>query len=155
VALRPPAQESPALPLPEAGQTNRQRIEAFTGACAGSCHAHFEPLGFALEHFDGIGVERAEDNGEPVDAAGSYAFADGAREFADGVELMQLMADGTHAHTCYAKKLSSYALQRDIVEADRPLLEALSEVSREQSLKGMVLGLVRDPAFRVRKEDAP
>jgi hypothetical protein len=152
VAL-PPAPAEFALPDAEPGQTNRQRIESATGLCAGNCHTQFEPLGFALEGFDGIGVERAEDNGEPVDTSGSYAFADGTSEFSDGAELMHLMADGTQAHTCYAKKLSGYALQRDIVAADRPLLDALSDVSRGQSLKAMAIHLVRDPAFRVRKED--
>jgi hypothetical protein len=155
LTLSPSNMEAPAPPPLAAGQTNRERIEATTGPCGGACHSQFEPLGFALEDFDGMGAARSEDNGEPIDTAASFAFADGIAEFADGLELMRVLADGTHAHTCYAKKLAGYALQRDIVAADLPLLETLSEVSREDSLKAMALRLVKEPAFRTREEEAP
>jgi hypothetical protein len=68
---------------------------------------------------------------------------------------MQVMADTAQAHTCYAKNVTEYALQRDMVEDDRPTLEALSVVSRDESLKALVLALVRDPAFRLRVEGLP
>ena len=51
--------------------------------------------------------------------------------------------------------LTGYALQRDIVADDRPLLGELAEVSRERSLKDMVISLVRNPAFRLRAEGTP
>jgi hypothetical protein len=148
VPILPPLSSQPDL-------TNRERLQAFEATCDSSCHEAFDPLGFAFENFDGLGVERELDNGKPVDTTASYTFADGTFSFSDAKELMQIMADGTQAHTCYAKKLSSYALQRDIVEADLPLLEMLSNVSREQSLKAMAIALVRDPAFRVRKGSSP
>lgn len=151
VTLLPPPAESPPLPAQAPGQTNRQRIEAET-ACGATCHGYIDPLGFALEAFDGMGRYREEDNGSPVDTAASYPFADGTQSFSTGQELMQILAGGVQAHTCYAKKLSGYALQRDIVEDDRPLLESLAVVSREESLKEMIIELVRDPAFRLRKE---
>jgi hypothetical protein len=153
--LQPPPPEVVA-PTLEPGQTLREYFEAAMAGCAANCHESFDPLGFAFENFDGMGEEREFDNGEPVNTAASYTFADGTFSFSGAKELMQIMADGTQAHTCYAKKLSIYALQRDLVEADRPLVETLSTVSREEeSLKAMAIALVRDPAFRVRKGDAP
>ena len=152
--LQPPPPEV-VVPNLEPGQTIREYLEAAVLGCAANCHDSFDPLGFAFENFDGMGEERELDNGEPVDTAASYTFADGTFSFSDAKELMQIMADGTQAHTCYAKKLSSYALQRDIVEADLPLLEMLSSVSREESLKAMAIALVRDPAFRVRQGSTP
>jgi hypothetical protein len=143
------------FPTAEPGQTLREYFEAATAGCGPNCHESFDPLGFAFENFDGMGQERDLDNGEPVNTAASYTFADGTFSFSDAKELMQIMADGPQAHTCYAKKLSGYALQRDIVEADRPLLETLASVSREESLKAMAIALVRDPAFRLRKGNAP
>ena len=137
------------------GHTNRERVEALTASC-GSCHSKYlDPLGFAFEGFDGMGRARDVDNGVPVDAPGSYPFEDGTRQFADARELMRIMADGTQAHTCYAKMLTGYALQRDIVTGDRPLLDELAGVSRERSLKEMVISLVRNPAFRLRQEGTP
>jgi hypothetical protein len=144
----------PAVPeLP--GRTHRERVESITvGDGCGACHGTLiNPLGFAFEAFDGLGRERELDEGRPVDTSGSYPFSDGARSFSGAKELMQIMADTAQAHTCYAKKVTGYALQRDLVEADRPLLEALSEVSREEeSLTELVISLVRDPAFRMRAE---
>jgi hypothetical protein len=149
-----PTEIPPLRPL-EPDQTNRERIDEMTAAC-GDCHRVFvNPLGFAFEAFDGVGQERELDNGRPIDTTGTYPFADGEKDFADARELMQIMADTTQAHTCYAKKVTGYALQRDIVEDDRPTLDALSEVSRDESLKAMVIALVRDPAFRVRAEGLP
>ena len=145
----------PPVPTPAAGETNRDRIERFTADC-GTCHKLFiNPLGFAFEAFDGLGRWRALDNNKPVDSSGSYPFADGSKSFADARELVQIMADTTQAHTCYAKKITGYALQRDIVEADRPLLGSLSEVSRNGSLKELVISVVRAPAFRLRAEGRP
>jgi hypothetical protein len=65
---------------------------------------------------------------------------------------MELMASGNQAHRCWSKKMASYALERDIVESDRPLVEALGAVSRETggSLKDVMVALVRTDAFRLR-----
>ena len=51
--------------------------------------------------------------------------------------------------------LAGYALQRDLVEDDRALLNDLAVVSRERSLKEMVISLARNPAFRARPRTAP
>jgi hypothetical protein len=148
----PPGDVPPIPPPPEPGQTNRERIEAFTAGCGDACHGLSDQLGFAFEVFDGMGRYREEDNGRPIDASGSYPFAEGTREFVDAAELMEILAESPQAHTCYAKKLTGYALQRDVIENDRPLLEDLAEVSRAESMKELALSLVQNPAFRVRQD---
>jgi hypothetical protein len=105
------------------------------------------PLGAALEGFDGLGRER-----DMKVQTGSYAFAEGDRSFAGANELMDILADSAQAHTCYSKNVTAYALRRDLVEGDRPLLESLSQVSLARSLKETIIALVRDPAFRERTE---
>jgi hypothetical protein len=145
----------PALPPLAAGQSNRARIETLTADC-GACHRDvINPLGFAFEAFDGFGQRRALDNGVAVDSTGRYAFEDGVRAFADAGDLMRILADGAQAHTCYAKMLAGYALQRDVVENDRPLLKDLAAASRVRSLKEMVISLVKNSAFRMRAEGMP
>ena len=37
--------------------------------CA-ACHARMDPIGFALENYDGVGRWRDEDAGAPIDASG-------------------------------------------------------------------------------------
>ena len=77
--LGPPATVIPPIPPLEAGQTNRQRIDKLTGTCGQSCHNDMiNPLGFAFEHFDGMGQWRDTENGGlTIDSSGSYTFADG------------------------------------------------------------------------------
>ena len=67
----PPAELDIIPPPADPNLTTRDRWAAHTNnpACAG-CHAQIDPIGFALEDFDGIGRYRTEDNGHPVDAAG-------------------------------------------------------------------------------------
>jgi hypothetical protein len=137
------------------GRTMRAYVTALTADCGGSCHVMIDPLGFALENFDGLGRERADDGGRPVSTASSYPFAEGAQEFGDGTDLVGIMAESGAAHTCYSKNVTSYALGRDMAPDDRQLLEGLGQVSLSHSLRELVLALVRDAAFRSRTEVAP
>lgn len=89
--------------------------------------------GFRVREFDGLGRQRELDNGLPIDTSGSSPFADGAQPFADGNELLQILAGSAQVHTCYSEQLTGYALGRDVVESDRPLLEALAEVSQSHA----------------------
>ena len=151
----PPGFVLPALPDRLPNQTNRQRVTQLDASCGATCHNYFDPLGFAFENFDGLGRAREIDNGFAIDATGSYPFAEGTASFANGTELMNILANSTQVHTCYSKHVTSYALGRDLVENDRPLLESLAKVSRAQSLKEVIVALVREPAFRTRKDGQP
>ncbi len=54
--LGPPAAELPPIPPLQANQTNRERITSLTKGCGGVCHNQLiNPVGFAFEHFDGMG----------------------------------------------------------------------------------------------------
>jgi len=152
--LGPPAVNIPPIPPLQPGQTNRQRIDTLTAGCGSLCHNQMiNPLGFAFEHFDGMGQYRdTESGGLAIDSSGTYGFLGGTKTFANAAELMQDMANDEQAHICYAKKLSSYALQRDIVDADMPLLQTLAQTSMggSGSIKNMILQLVKSDAFRTR-----
>src|SRR3954469_8459921 len=130
--LGPPAANLPPIPPLEPGQTNRQRIDTLTSGCGSSCHNDMiNPLGFSFEHFDGMGQCRDTENGGlAIDSSGSYTFSDGnTKSWNDAAGLMQVLASTPQTHTCYAKKLASFGLQRDIVASDMPLLNALTSSS--------------------------
>jgi hypothetical protein len=153
-----PAADIPSVPELKPDQTNRERITALTAGCGGTCHNSFiNPVGFAFEHFDGMGQYRDMENSKPIDSAGGYPFAEGYKTFANAGELMRAMADGEQAHTCYAKKVAGFALQRDIVATDMPMLTALKTASMASggSIKQVMLELVRNPAFRTRVGGTP
>jgi hypothetical protein len=158
--LGPPAPNIPPIPPLQPGQTNRQRIDTLTGTCGMTCHnEQINPLGFAFEHFDGMGKWRDTENGGlTIDSSGRYNFADGVtRTWTGAAELMQVLASTPQTHTCYAKKLSSFALQRDVVANDMPMLGALTSTSMAPtgSVKQMIIELVRNNAFRTRVGGTP
>ena len=149
--LGPPAIDLPPVPALQANQSNRERYEGLTNGCGKPCHTvYINPIGFAFENYDGIGQYRSTDNGKPVDTTGSYPFSDGTHNFSGAPELMQELANGAQAHECWSKKLASYALERDIIEAERPTVQALGAVSQASggSLKQVMLALVKSDAFR-------
>jgi len=145
-----PSPDLPDIPPPKANQTNREIIAALTETCGAECHGQvINPIGFAFEDFDGMGRQRTMDNGSPVVTAGAYPFAEGTLSFANSGELMELIASGTQAHQCWAKKMASYALERDLVESERPMIESLGAVSLAGgSLKDVMLALVKENGFR-------
>jgi hypothetical protein len=152
-----PLENLPDIPPLEEGQTNRERITELT-VCGGTCHHEIiNPVGFAYENMDGLGRFREFDNGQPIDTTGSYPFAEGVTAFANSTELMQLIANGVQAHQCYAKKLTSFATSRDLVDGERPVIESLGAVSQASgtSLKQLSLALVRHNAFRTHVGGAP
>jgi uncharacterized protein DUF1588/uncharacterized protein DUF1592/uncharacterized protein DUF1595/uncharacterized protein DUF1585/uncharacterized protein DUF1587 len=157
--LGPPAANLPPIPPLEPNQTNRERITALTSGCGGACHNQLiNPVGFAFEHFDGMGRYRETEGDDlPIDSSGEYEFSEGPKAFPDAASLMQAMADSEQAHLCYAKKLASFSLQRDIVESDASLIRALAEVSRgaHGSVKEVLTELVKSKAFRTHDEGAP
>ncbi len=160
--LGPPAAVIPPLPAAMPGQTNRMRVDAHTAACGAACHnSMINPLGFAFENFDGMGQYReTEHNGSevlPIDSSGSFDFVDGTKAYANAAELMNVLAADQQTHLCYSKKLASFGLQRDIVEADLPLLGKLSSTSMSSggSVKQVILDLVKHNTFRTRVGGAP
>jgi hypothetical protein len=155
-ALEPPGATLPSVPALKPGQTNRQRITTLTAGCGNGCHdTTINPIGFAFENFDGLGQVRTMDNGNAIDTTGSYAFVEGQKTFTGAADLMQVMAAGSQAHACYAKKIASYALQRDIVQSDLPLLDTLKATSAAGSVKQVMLDLVKNAAFRTRLGGSP
>jgi len=151
----------PQLPDAQPGQTNRVVVDTLTSSCGAQCHnTMINPLGFAFEHFDGMGQYRETETnrGEqlPIDSSGSFTFVDGPKTYQNAAELMQVLAADQQTHLCYAKKLASFGLQRDMKEEDLPLLAELSTTSTSgtASVKAVVLDLVKKDAFRIRSGGA-
>jgi hypothetical protein len=148
--------EIPQLPDAKPGETNRTRVDAHTRGCGTSCHNEMiNPLGFAFENYDGMGAYRTtEKNGSemlPIDASGSFNFTDGVKPYKDASELMQAVAASQQTHLCYSKRLASYALQRNIVEADLPMLTELATASENAgTVKQVMVQLVKHNVFRTR-----
>lgn len=136
----------------EDGSTPRARLERHRAdpACAG-CHAAMDPLGFALENFDGIGKWREADAGGPVDARGTLP---------DGTELAgmtglkdALLARRQAFARAAAERLFVYAVGRASAFGDRALLDRAAAGCLEQNgrFSALLLGIVESPPFLTRR----
>jgi hypothetical protein len=134
----------------------RARLEAHrrNPACA-SCHRVMDPLGLALENFDGLGQWREKEPGGAIDPTGQ--LADGTP--IDGpVALRKAMLDRRDMFVrTLTEKLMTYGLGRGIELDDRPLVRevARTAAARDYRWSAIVVGIVRSAPFQMKKAPAP
>ena len=114
------------------------------------CHRLMDPIGFALENFDGIGLWRATDEGTPVDPK-SQVFdntqIDGPQQLRNWLTTKydrQFVAVAT-------EKLLIYALGRGVEYRDMPLVRAIARdvVKNNGRFSSMVMGVVSSKPFQM------
>lgn len=103
-------------------RTARERLAAHNSdpVCAG-CHKLTDPIGLALENFDGAGQFRAMDGDAAIDVSGSL---DGT-PFTDVAGLGAAIRDHPALTSCLASRLYAYGVGREIENVDRPWLAFL------------------------------
>ncbi len=112
---RPPVPDQvPQLPSVEqtGDMTTRQRYEdlhAAGGVCA-ACHAAFDPMGYAFEHYDQAGRYRDNERGLDIDTTGKVDLPIVGKLSFDGQEdLMTQIAASPIAAQCLTAYLATYA----------------------------------------------
>jgi hypothetical protein len=96
-------------------KTARDRLTAHrTDAVCAGCHKIMDPIGLALENFDGAGQYRTAENGAPIDASGEL---DGT-QFKDAAGLGQAMHDDPAAVSCLVGDVYRYAAGRDVQQSE-------------------------------------
>jgi hypothetical protein len=151
----PPPPDVPALDLHAKGRqlSVREAMEAHRAnpVCA-SCHARMDPIGFALENYDGIGSWRTSDNGAPIDASGK--LPDGSQFSGPaGLKKLLLTQHRDEFVTTFAEKLLTYALGRGVEASDRPALrQIIREADRDRlTVAALIRAIVMSPPFQMRK----
>jgi hypothetical protein len=147
----PPA-NVPALSDNEAGhepKSLRERLELHRAspACA-SCHRVMDPLGFALENFDGIGAWRAKEPGGAIDPSGK--LADGSS--VDGPVALRaaIMRHPDQFVRTLTEKLMTYGLGRGLEYYDMPVVRGIARdaAKKDYRFSAIVAGIVSSPPFR-------
>jgi hypothetical protein len=134
--LPPPPNNVPPAKPASAGGTTRQRFEEHDmNPCAQGCHTLMDPLGFAFEHYDGIGRYRTEDNSLPVNSATTVNLDGSAHSVADAVELSKLLAQSPTAQGCFAAQWARFALVRDLTDGDRYSIQTAQTAFAKNGLK--------------------
>ncbi len=132
----------------------RERMEQHRSdaACA-SCHKMMDPIGFALENFDAVGVWRTNDGVLKIDSTGK--MFDGAK--LDGpVSLRQAILNHSDSYLGnFAENLLAYGLGRVLETYDMPVVRAIRrEAARSDNrFSSFVLGIVKSAPFQMRRAE--
>ncbi len=119
------------------GQTTmRQRLTAHATnpTCAG-CHKITDPIGLALETFDGAGAYRTKEQGLMIDTSGEL---DGVT-YDDAPGLAQSLRDNPNVTSCVVNRVFSYGVGREVQSSDRKWLKDVRQQFAENGYKFMNL----------------
>ena len=115
----------------EASLRERMRIHRDNPDCAG-CHAKMDPIGFALENFDGIGRWRDFDGKFPIDSA--VTLGDGSN-VSGSDSLKRLLRDREDFVNSFIEKMLTFSLGRGVEFYDRPVVKTIQDTSAETGFK--------------------
>jgi hypothetical protein len=145
------------LPLENTSDmTTRQRFETVNTQpeCA-QCHRETQQLGYALEHFDHLGLWRDTDNGRPVDATGTLVVTDAAGSFNGAVELAGLIAASRDAKRCFASKWLTHAYGRALGSADACSRDQVERAFTEGRIRELLVAIALSDGFLYRPLGGP
>jgi hypothetical protein len=151
----PPPPNVPSEPAMQPAQSRRERLTAhrIDPVCSG-CHALMDPLGLALEQYDGIGAFRATDNGAAIDTSGTTPDGE---PFSGVDELGRVIAASPKFSRCVSQQVFVYGLgraQRD-QNADAPFIDVMANdfAAGGQKLPALLESLVLSSVFRQRQDE--
>ncbi|MEM6655904.1 MAG: DUF1585 domain-containing protein, partial [Planctomycetota bacterium] len=116
-------------------------------SCA-SCHRQMDPIGLAMENFDGIGRWRdADPHGHAIDPAGEL----NGEAFSGPIELIELVRtreEDIARH--FANKLLTYAIGRGLEPEDQCAIDVIVKRAKQNDYRvsSFVMGVVMSKPFR-------
>jgi len=122
------------------------------------CHSMMDPIGFSLEPFDGVGVRRALDEGQPIDPK-SKVYDGTELDGPSGLRRWLVSNYSDQFVEVAVEKLLTYALGRGVEYQDMPLVRSISHDAAKQQdrFSALVMGVVRSKPFQMnmKVQDAP
>jgi hypothetical protein len=145
----PPFPDNKGVEVPKSVRARLEQHRA--NAICSSCHSMMDPLGFALENFDGIGGWRTKDGVTPIDASGAMA---GGAKFNGPAEFRKVLASRSDQFVnTVTNKLLTYALGRGVEPFDQPVVrEIMAEAKKSNyTWSSIVLAITRSMPFQMRR----
>ena len=155
----PPPPPAPNVPALEESDEDtkvvtslRERMEQHrrNPVCA-ACHSKMDPLGFALENFDGVGRWRDNDGENALDASGT--LPDGT-PFSGPAEFRSALLQRSDLFvTTVARKLLTYAMGRGVEYYDMPAVREIvrNAAAHDYRWSSLIEGIVKSMPFRMRR----
>jgi hypothetical protein len=154
----PPQPPPPNIPpLPEGGAEGkmvslRERMERHRAnpVCAG-CHRAMDPIGFAMENFDGIGRWRTREDGQPIDASGTL-FTGATLDGVNGLRQELLRRPDVFVGVL-TERMLTYAIGRGLEHYDMPAVRTIVRDARASDYRfsSIVLGVARSVPLQMKE----
>ena len=149
----PPPPAPPNVPELEKATltgTLRERMEQHRSypACA-ACHNMMDPLGFALENYDAVGLWRDREGDEAIDASGQ--LPDGTKFKGVGELREMLVTQRKDQFTrCLAEKLLIYAIGRGTEYYDKCAIDQIVLEAQQNDYKFayLIAGIINSDPFQ-------
>jgi len=150
VEFKVPDNVPPVADAMPGGATTRERFAIHAQMPCASCHVLIDPIGFAFEGYDAIGVFRTTEQGKKVDSSGEVSTPGGANlKFNDAVELMSQVSKLSEVQDCVTTQWMRYMLGRKEVMGETPSKKvALEEFKKANfDLRELLVSLTRTRTF--------
>jgi hypothetical protein len=154
--LAPPPPGLNAEPPPiDPNATTRERYAQHRSdpACAG-CHDLMDPIGYAFEHFDGIGRYRADEGGLAIDDSGNIlATAETDGDFDGLAGLASKLAESPEVHACFAQEWLRWGYGLDSGAVDCLADEVAAKFAAGGlRIEDLLVALTQTEHFRFRRD---
>lgn len=127
-------------------KTTRERLQAhLTNEQCATCHRATDPIGLALEQFDGAGTFRATEHGERIDVSGRFERQD----FNGAAELGKILHKSPRVASCLVSSVWRYANGRDPGPADAAHLDLMKRRFTDDGFRvtALMRAIALDPDF--------
>jgi len=150
----PPGVDASETMVPaNADARTRAMIHRDKPECA-SCHALFDPLGFAFEAYDAIGRFRTTENGKPINSQTDVTETKALNgSIKDALDLVGRLAGADEVRECVAKQWLRFALGREESGDDAATLGEVMNGFKSNGWKvsDLLLAVARSDSFRYQK----
>ena len=148
--LKPHARDGRPLTMREAMEQHR------SNAICQSCHARMDPIGFALENYDGVGKWRDLDGGSKIDASGKLP---GGIQFEKAAGLKKILVTDyrDQFENTVTEKFLTYALGRGLEYYDKPAVRAIMRQAARDDFRisALIDAIVNSTPFQMRRTAEP
>jgi hypothetical protein len=151
----PPPPDIPALVETGAGGeilTMREQMQQHTtNPSCSVCHARMDPLGFALENFDAVGLWRTTDGGSAIDPSGELP---GGEKFQGPAGLRQLLLSKPEQFVAtVTERFLTYALGRELEYYDSAAVRKIMQDAAPDDYRwsAIILNIIKSSPFQMRR----
>jgi hypothetical protein len=158
----PPPPPPPVPPLEATTNGNHKmslraalEIHRASPSCSG-CHKVMDPLGFALENFNGIGEWRTQDGGSEIDATGKLPDGTEFRGPAGLDKALTTVRREEFASTV-ASRILTYALGRGLEYYDQPVVRSILRECEADNyrVRDLITAVAMSTPFQMRRSPKP